>query len=175
MNLTSSNCIIHNQWTHLPMPADTISWVSQISWGQGMPPTITFSNHHGHEIRNHLEALVEDHPDLSDDNSDYTPSLDPSDDDDDNDDALLGDNGDDSNSMSSLFYDDNNNDPITITIMLLIPTTSMHPFCAHPCRPVRDPPNECRLRVVLQRRLLHQQMPRQSHPEPKPNIRQAQE
>jgi hypothetical protein len=67
MSLATGRQLTHNKWTELPMPHDAITCVGNLGRQQGMPKTITFADHFGHEIADGEDDVDDDH------DSDYDP------------------------------------------------------------------------------------------------------
>jgi hypothetical protein len=69
LSLATHRVLRRPHFTELPMPVDVIQRVSDLGRQQGMPPTLTFANRHGHELHDdHLDAVDDDH------DSDYSYS-----------------------------------------------------------------------------------------------------
>jgi hypothetical protein len=71
MSLSLGAWVVRYWWTELPMLREAINCVSAIGWCQRIPSTITYANHHGHEINDTINKLDED---MSDDDLTYLDS-----------------------------------------------------------------------------------------------------
>ena len=60
LSLTSGSRVMGYKWTELPMPNMVIDRVTQMGQNQNMPPTITYANRMGDEVRDRIEDFNDD-------------------------------------------------------------------------------------------------------------------